>query len=229
MSIGVSISTKPCASIERAQRAVDLGPQAQVALHALAAQVDVAVAQAHDLVGCCDALVERERRRLGRRSAPRPRSRRARPRRWRGWVDRALGRGRAPCRSPARRTRCAGRWAPSTTHWTMPVWSRTSMNARCSPCSRRRATQPHSVTVASDVGRAQRAAVVGAQSHDDSLFADVVDEVARSTGSGSPFSVERAQLDAAASSIDDGRAVRPSAGPPSSAPSTTGRRRRGRR
>ena len=36
---------------------------------------------------------------------------------------------------------------PGTTHWMMPVWSRTSRKARCSPCSRRFATQPHTVTV----------------------------------------------------------------------------------
>ena len=33
------------------------------------------------------------------------------------------------------------------THWTMPVWSRRSTKARCSPCSRRRATHPQTVTV----------------------------------------------------------------------------------
>ena len=53
-------------------------------------------------------------------------------------------------------------WAPSTTHCTMPVRSRTSMKARCSPCSRRRATQPHTATVAADVVGPQLAAVVGA-------------------------------------------------------------------
>ncbi len=35
---------------------------------------------------------------------------------------------------------------PGTTHWTMPVWSRRSTKARCSPCSRRLATQPHTRT-----------------------------------------------------------------------------------
>ena len=34
-----------------------------------------------------------------------------------------------------------------TTHWTSPVWSRRSRKARCSPCSRRRATQPQRLTV----------------------------------------------------------------------------------
>src|SRR5665213_4051136 len=37
---------------------------------------------------------------------------------------------------------------PSTTAWTMPEWSRTSRNARCSPCSRRFATHPHTLTFA---------------------------------------------------------------------------------
>ncbi len=36
---------------------------------------------------------------------------------------------------------------PGITHWTMPEWSRRSMKARCSPCSRRLATQPQTVTV----------------------------------------------------------------------------------
>ena len=35
----------------------------------------------------------------------------------------------------------------STTHWMMPEWSRRSTNARCSPCSRRRPTQPQTLTV----------------------------------------------------------------------------------
>ena len=37
--------------------------------------------------------------------------------------------------------------APSTTHWTTPVRSRRSTKAKCSLCSRRRSTQPHTVTV----------------------------------------------------------------------------------
>ena len=36
--------------------------------------------------------------------------------------------------------------APGTTHWITPVRSRTSTKARCSPCSRRVATQPQSTT-----------------------------------------------------------------------------------
>ena len=53
------------------------------------------------------------------------------------------------CRTdPVTLSTCSDRmsWAPSTTHCTMPVWSRRSTNARCSPCSRRRATQPHTDT-----------------------------------------------------------------------------------
>ena len=62
------------------QRAVHLRPQPQVALHPLGAQIEVAIAQPDRLVGL-GAGVEGERRRLGRRQGPRPRSRRARPRR----------------------------------------------------------------------------------------------------------------------------------------------------
>ena len=36
---------------------------------------------------------------------------------------------------------------PGTTHWTTPERSRRSTKARCSPCSRRLATQPQSRTV----------------------------------------------------------------------------------
>ena len=50
----------------------------------------------------------------------------------------------------------------SMTHCTMPEWSRRSTKARCSPCSRRRATQPHSRHLRADVGRAQHAAQVRA-------------------------------------------------------------------
>ena len=64
MSIGVSTSTKPCASIDVAQRAVHRGADAEVALHRRAAQVEVAVPQPQHLVDV-DAVVERERRRLG--------------------------------------------------------------------------------------------------------------------------------------------------------------------
>jgi hypothetical protein len=49
----------------RAQRRVDERAQSQVALHVLASQVEVAIAQAHLLVDV-DAVVELERRRLGR-------------------------------------------------------------------------------------------------------------------------------------------------------------------
>ena len=35
----------------------------------------------------------------------------------------------------------------STTHWMIPLWSRRSTKARCSPCSRRRFTHPANVTV----------------------------------------------------------------------------------
>ena len=45
---------------------VDRGPDAQVALHALPAQVEVAVAEADRLVDAVGPLVDGERRRLGR-------------------------------------------------------------------------------------------------------------------------------------------------------------------
>ena len=42
----------------------------------------------------------------------------------------------------------------SMTHCTTPEWSRRSTKARCSPCSRRRATQPHRrTTVPTSDGR----------------------------------------------------------------------------
>ena len=50
----------------------------------------------------------------------------------------------------------------STTHCTTPGWSRTSTKARCSPCSRRRATQPHTPTASPTCSRSQLAAQVGA-------------------------------------------------------------------
>ena len=115
------------------------------ALHARPAQVDVAVAQAHRLVG------RRPGRRRGTAAArpgpgSPPRSRRARPRRWRARCSRLpSGRRRtvpSTCTTHSLRTSTD----PSTTHWTTPLWSRRSTNARCSPCSRRRATQPHSRT-----------------------------------------------------------------------------------
>jgi hypothetical protein len=64
MSIGVSTSTKPWRSMARADRAVDRGPDPQVALHALAPDVEVAVRR-RDPLATCRPLVDRERRRLG--------------------------------------------------------------------------------------------------------------------------------------------------------------------
>ncbi len=52
---------------------------------------------------------------------------------------------------------------PGITHWMTPVKSRTSMNARCSPCSRRRATQPQTVTSAPTWSTAQLTTPVGPQ------------------------------------------------------------------
>ena len=128
MSIGVSTSTKPCAVDRR--RAAPRSPcarSAQVALHARAAQVEVAVPQPQHLVGV-DAVVDRERRRLGlvehlERGRARPR-----PRRWAASAFTVpSGRCADRPRRPARRTRrargarrrrrgCSG----STTTCTMP-------------------------------------------------------------------------------------------------------------
>jgi hypothetical protein len=49
-----------------ADRAVDRGPYPQVALHAIASEVEVAIAQADVLVDLIGAVVDRERWRLGR-------------------------------------------------------------------------------------------------------------------------------------------------------------------
>src|SRR3546814_4277957 len=55
-------------AVERsADGSVDLRPDPQVALHALAAQIEVAVPEAHVLVDPIGPLVDRERRRLGGR------------------------------------------------------------------------------------------------------------------------------------------------------------------
>ena len=64
MSIGVSTSTKPWASMAPPDGPVDLGPRPQVALHAGLAQIDVAVPQAQGLIHL-GPLVKGERRRLG--------------------------------------------------------------------------------------------------------------------------------------------------------------------
>ena len=64
-SIGVSTSTKPCASIAVRIAELTADADAQVALHALAADVEVAVLEAGVLVDRVGALVDRERRRLG--------------------------------------------------------------------------------------------------------------------------------------------------------------------
>ena len=126
-----------------------------------AAQVDVAVAQAHRLVDV-DPVVDSERRRLGHRQhldravAQLDLSRRE------VRVDRALG---TAAHVPATATTYSLRRsaAPSTTHWTMPVWSRRSRKARCSPCSRRRATQPQSRDLDPDVVDPERAAELRAE------------------------------------------------------------------
>ena len=66
--IGVSMSRKPAAVEVLADRASDVVAQLERALHRLAAQVEVAVAQAQRLVHL-RVLVEREGRRLGARAS----------------------------------------------------------------------------------------------------------------------------------------------------------------
>ena len=146
MSIGVSISTKPWLVHGGADGAVDPGPGAQVALHAVAAQVDVAVPQPDRSRRCRPRSSSGKgggsaAERTSTSQSPTSTSPVARPA-----FTVPSGRGRTV---PATRTTNSVRRssAPSTTHWTTPVWSRRSTKARCSPCSRRRATQPHSDTV----------------------------------------------------------------------------------
>ena len=156
MSIGVSTSTKPWRSMAPRMALFTVGPDAQVALHALAPEVEVAVPQADGLVDVVGPVVDRERRRLGRAED----------------LDRAvadldLAGGQAGLTVPSGR----GRTVPVIAHDVLaaqvvrrrrrrtarcPVRSRTSTKARCSPCSRRRATQPHTATSAGR--RARRAA-----------------------------------------------------------------------
>ena len=58
---------KPCVDHAPADRGDDLRAQHDVGVHALAAQVEEAVAQAHVLAGSPASLVDLERQRLGRR------------------------------------------------------------------------------------------------------------------------------------------------------------------
>ena len=105
------------------------------------------MAEPDGLVDVVGPGVDRERRRLGRRQdldlAVAHLDLAGRQVR----VDRALGPGADRAGDAHARTRCGRRPAWSTTHCTRPVWSRRSRKARCSPCSRRRATQPHRLTV----------------------------------------------------------------------------------
>ena len=147
-----------------AHRAHDRVAQRQRVAHALAPQVEHAVAQAQRLVDL-DVVVERERRRLG--------------------LGEPLGLGRPTARSPpcgsfgltvpssrrttspatlitcSERSRCASACASGEssgwkTTWRMPERSRRSMNTR-PPRSRRRCTQPATRTLLADARGVQLA------------------------------------------------------------------------
>ena len=144
MSIGVSTSTKPLSMNVRRMAALARVRTWRLRCRRAPAQVDVAVAEPDGLVDL-GALVERERDRLGRRQHL---DRAVLELDLAGGelgVDRALERG---CTVPVMRSTYSLRrsWALETTHWTMPVRSRRSMKARCSPCSRRLSTQPQTDT-----------------------------------------------------------------------------------
>ncbi len=171
---------------------VDGGPDAQVALHPLAAEVEVAVPQPDHLVDVVGALVDRERRR-GRdredldRAVPHLDAPVAR-------ASLVVPSGRARTVPVMRTTNSLRRSAaPSTTHWTIPVWSRRSMKARCSPCSRRRPTQPQTDDDLPLVLGAQRPAHVGAHrfAHGSNTFLMWSTTTSRATVVCSPVSRSR--------------------------------------
>ena len=76
---------------------------------------------------------------------------------------------------------CAGRARRARRTARCPVWSRRSTKARCSPCSRRRATQPHTDHRASGVAGAQRRRTVGSVRglHAQRRLPHVVDDLCR--------------------------------------------------
>ena len=124
---------------------VDPGPQAQVGLHLRPAQVDEAVLEPDHLVDL-DPVVHGERRRLGRVQQGDRAVAQLDLAGGQVGVDGARRDAGGPSPSTATTYSLRTSTVPGTTHWTMPVWSRRSTKARCSPCSRRLATQPHTVT-----------------------------------------------------------------------------------
>ena len=164
----------------RADRRVDRRADAQVALHPLAADVEVAVLQPCALGDGVGALVDRERRRLGGvehldRRSPAARSRRSASR------SLTFSCGRAAT-MPVTRTTYSARTSTelSTTHWVTPVWSRTSTNASFSPCSRRRRHPAAQADGLPDVLGAQLAALVGSHrgaGHERAFFTESIRSV----------------------------------------------------
>ena len=169
------MSRKPASSISRRMIPTICARRRDVPLELLAAQVEPAVAQAQRLVDALLVELERQRRRarddlepvdlqldLARRHRRVDGLRRARD-------ELAL--------APGSRTRCAAR-APSrprrgarsglTTSWETPVRSRRSTKTS-PPWSRRRATQPASVSRSPDVLGPRLAAHQVAPAHADSL------------------------------------------------------------
>ena len=150
--LGVQMSMKPRSSIVRRIARDHRVVQPEVALHALGAHVEPAVAEAQDLVDVL--LVELERERLGAGDDPQRvhlhldlAGRQVRV----DGLGRRAGRPRPP---PGARTRCGSRARPRPppgarsglrTSCTLPVWSRRSTKTR-PPWSRRVSAQPASVT-----------------------------------------------------------------------------------
>ncbi len=169
MRIGVSISTNPSPSrCSRIMRTI-CARIASILRHLGTAQVEVAVTQPQ-VLGSLDAILDRERWRLGCDSAPRACRRSPRSRRSRAGVD-ACPRGERPTEPVIRTTssaprRCAVACASAAssgwnTTCTAPSRSRRSMKVT-PPWSRRRATQPQSDDGGSGVAQPQLAARVGA-------------------------------------------------------------------
>ena len=129
------------------QGAVDRGPQPQVGLHPGPAQVDEAVLQPDHLVHL-DPVVDGERRRLGRVEHGHRAVAQLDLAGGEVGVDRALGAGPDSALHGHHVLAAHVHRARGSRTGRCPVWSRTSMKARCSPCSRRLATQPHTVTAA---------------------------------------------------------------------------------
>ena len=135
--------------------------EAQVRLHPRPAQVDVAVRETSRLLDV-HPVVDGERRWLGRVEHG---DRAVAELDLAGGelgVDGALGTPPQPCPRRRSRTRCARRRCRPRRTGRRPVWSRRSMKARCSPCSRRLATQPQTRTTDADVVDPQRPAQMGA-------------------------------------------------------------------